>query len=152
MLGPDDAPGTEEFDLFVKEVAREMTLKAGQRCTAIRRAIVPQRLVEPVIQALGKRLAGFTLGNPSVEGVRMGPLASRDQVAEVRKSVEGIRAGAEIVYGDLDGFGVTGADKAKGAFFPAMLLHCAEPLRRSEPHDIEAFGPVSTVMGYATAG
>ena len=80
----------------------------------------------------------------------MGPLASHDQVAEVRKSVEGIRAGAEIAYGDLDGFGVTGADKAKGAFFPAMLLHCAEPLRRSEPHDIEAFGPVSTVMGYAT--
>ena len=150
MLGPDAAPGTEEFDLFVKEVAREMTLKAGQRCTAIRRAIVPQGLVEPVIQALGKRLAGFTLGNPAVEGIRMGPLASHDQVAEVRKSVEGIRAGAEIAYGDLDGFGVTGADKAKGAFFPAMLLHCAEPLRRSEPHDIEAFGPVSTVMGYAT--
>jgi oxepin-CoA hydrolase/3-oxo-5,6-dehydrosuberyl-CoA semialdehyde dehydrogenase len=150
MLGPDAAPGTEEFDLFVKEVAREMTLKAGQRCTAIRRAIVPQGLVEPVIQGLGKRLAGFTLGNPAVEGIRMGPLASRDQVAEVRKSVEGIRAGAEIAYGDLDGFGVTGADKAKGAFFPAMLLHCAEPLRRSEPHDIEAFGPVSTVMGYAT--
>lgn len=150
MLGPNDEPGTEEFDLFIKEVAREMTLKAGQRCTAIRRVIVPERLTEAVQQALAKRLSTATLGNPAVEGVRMGPLASRDQVAEVRKSVEALRAGAEVVYGDLDGFSVTGADKSAGAFFPATLLRCAEPLRRSEPHDIEAFGPVSTVMGYRT--
>jgi len=148
MLGPGDEPGSEEFDLFVKEVAREMTLKAGQRCTGIRRVIVPDHLVEAVNQAIGKRLATTVLGNPAVEGVRMGPLASRDQVAEVRKSVEALRAGAELVYGDLDGFSVTGADRDKGAFFPATLLCCRDPLSRSEPHDIEAFGPVSTVMGY----
>jgi len=150
MLGPDAEPGTEEFDLFVKEVAREMTLKAGQRCTAIRRAIVPEPLVEPVIAALGKRLAGTTLGNPAVEGVRMGPLASRDQVTEVRRAVAALQAGAEIAVGDPDRFEVVGADRTAGAFFPATLLHCRNPLGRSEVHDIEAFGPVSTVMGYRT--
>jgi oxepin-CoA hydrolase/3-oxo-5,6-dehydrosuberyl-CoA semialdehyde dehydrogenase len=150
MLGPDATPGTEEFDYFVKEVAREMTLKAGQRCTAIRRVLVPEGLVEPLVQALGKRLAGATLGDPAVEGVRMGPLAGRDQVAEVRKSVEALRAATELVHGDLEGFSVVGADRGKGAFFPATLLHCADPFGRSEPHDIEAFGPVSTVMGYRT--
>jgi oxepin-CoA hydrolase/3-oxo-5,6-dehydrosuberyl-CoA semialdehyde dehydrogenase len=150
MLGPDAGPGTEEFDYFVKEVAREMTLKAGQRCTAIRRTIVPESLSADVIKALGKRLAGATLGDPAVEGVRMGPLASRGQVEEVRRNVEGLRAAAEVAYGDLDGFTVAGADKAKGAFFPAVLLHCPEPFQRREVHDIEAFGPVSTVMGYQT--
>jgi oxepin-CoA hydrolase/3-oxo-5,6-dehydrosuberyl-CoA semialdehyde dehydrogenase len=150
LLGPDAAPGTEEFDLFVKEVAREMTLKAGQRCTAIRRAIVPETLVEPVVQALGRRLAGSTLGNPAVEGVRMGPLASRDQVTEVRRSVETIRQAATVVHGNLDDFAVVGADREKGAFFPAVLLHCADPWSRSEVHDVEAFGPVSTVMPYRT--
>ena len=150
MLGPNDTPGTEEFDLYIKEVSREMTLKAGQRCTAIRRVLVPESLVEPVIQALSKRLAGATLGNPAVDGVRMGPLATKDQVAEVRKSVEALKKGANLVYGDLDNFSVTGAEREKGAFFPAALLHCADPFGRSEPHDIEAFGPVSTVMGYKT--
>ncbi|HKP29012.1 MAG TPA: phenylacetic acid degradation bifunctional protein PaaZ [Gemmatimonadales bacterium] len=152
MLGPNDKPGTEEFDLYIKEVSREMTLKAGQRCTAIRRVLVPESLVEPVIQALSKRLAGATLGNPATEGVRMGPLATKDQVTEVRKSVEALRKGAEVVYGDPDNFSVTGADPANGAFFPAMLLRCADPFAHSEPHDIEAFGPVSTVMGYKTVG
>lgn len=148
MLGPDDAPGTEEFDLFVKEVAREMTLKAGQRCTAIRRTFVPERFLDDAIKAIGKRLAGATLGNPAVDGVRMGPLASRGQVEEVRKSVEALRAAAEVAWGSLDDFSVTGADRTKGAFFPAVLLHCADPLGRREVHDIEAFGPVSTVMAY----
>ncbi|MEZ4585037.1 MAG: phenylacetic acid degradation bifunctional protein PaaZ [Gemmatimonadales bacterium] len=148
MLGPDAAPGSEEFDLFVKEVAREMTLKAGQRCTAIRRAIVPEAMVDDVVKALGKRLSGATLGDPAVEGVRMGPLASRDQVAEVRRNVDGIKAAAAVAWGDYDDFSVTGADKEKGAFFPAMLLHCADPFGHSAVHDIEAFGPVSTVMGY----
>ena len=150
MLGPEATPGTEEFDLFIKEVAREMTLKAGQRCTAIRRALAPEAVVEDVIKALGKRLSGATLGDPSVEGVRMGPLASRGQVAEVRKNVEGLKAAARVVYGDLDNFSVTGGDPAKGAFFPAVLLHCPDPFARNEVHDIEAFGPVSTVMGYKT--
>ena len=150
MLGPDATPGTEEFDLFIKEIGREMTLKAGQRCTGVRRIMVPDGVVDEVIKAVGKRLAGATLGDPSVEGVRMGPLATRAQVAEVRKSVDGIKAAAEVVYGNYDDFAVTGADQTRGAFFPAMLLHCAEPFRRSEVHDIEAFGPVSTVMGYRT--
>ena len=150
MLGPDAVPGTEEFDLFVKEVAREMTSKAGQKCTAIRRTFAPAALVGDVITALAKRLEGSTLGDPAVEGVRWGPLASRGQVEEVRKSVEQIKAGAEVVYGNPDEFTVTGADRNQGAFFPAMLLHCARPLDRSEPHDIEAFGPVNTIMPYGS--
>jgi oxepin-CoA hydrolase/3-oxo-5,6-dehydrosuberyl-CoA semialdehyde dehydrogenase len=150
MLGPDAAPGTEEFDLFVKEVVREMTVKAGQKCTAIRRTLVPAILVEDAIRAIAKRLEGSTLGNPAVEGVRWGPLASRGQVEEVRKSLNALKAGANVVYGDPDQFDVTGADKAKGAFFPAVLLHCPRPLERSEPHQIEAFGPVNTVMGYGS--
>ena len=148
LLGPESGPGSDEFDLFVKEVAREMTLKAGQRCTAIRRALVPEPMVQPVIEALSKRLAGATLGNPAADGVRMGPLASRDQVKEVRQSVERLRQGSELVHGDLDRFTVVGADREKGAFFPATLLYCRDPFGRTEPHDIEAFGPVSTVMGY----
>ena len=150
MLGPDAAPGTEEFDLFVKEVVREMTVKAGQKCTAIRRTLVPAILVEDAIRAIAKRLEGSTLGNPAVEGVRWGPLASRGQVEDVRRSLDALKAGANVVYGDPDQFDVTGADKAKGAFFPAVLLHCPRPLERSEPHEIEAFGPVNTVMGYGS--
>jgi oxepin-CoA hydrolase/3-oxo-5,6-dehydrosuberyl-CoA semialdehyde dehydrogenase len=150
MLGPDAAPGTEEFDLFVKEVAREMTVKAGQKCTAIRRTLVPAILVEDAIRAIAKRLEGSPLGNPAVEGVRWGPLASRGQVEDVRKSLDALKAGANVVYGDPDQFEVTGADKTKGAFFPAVLLHCPRPLERSEPHEIEAFGPVNTVMGYGS--
>ncbi len=148
LLGPESAPGTEEFDLFVKEVAREMTLKAGQRCTAIRRALVPAALVEPVVEALKKRLAGSTLGDPTIEGVRMGPLASRGQVAEVRNSVGQLGHATETVFGQLDGFEIKGGNREKGAFFAPMLLHCDQPLRKSEPHNIEAFGPVSTVMPY----
>ena len=150
MLGPDAAPGTEEFDLFVKEVTREMTVKAGQKCTAIRRTLVPAILVEDAIRAIAKRLEGSTLGNPAVEGVRWGPLASRGQVEDVRRSLDALKAGANVVYGDPDQFDVTGADKTKGAFFPAVLLHCPRPLERSEPHEIEAFGPVNTVMGYGS--
>ncbi len=150
MLGPEAAPGTEEFDLFIKEVVREMTSKAGQKCTAIRRTLVPAPMVQDVITALSKRLDGSTLGNPAVEGVRWGPLASRGQVDEVKKSLAALKASSEVVYGNPDRFAVTGADAAKGAFFPAVLLYCARPMERSEPHDIEAFGPVNTVMGYGS--
>ncbi len=148
MLGPEAAPGTEEFDLFIKEVVREMTTKAGQKCTAIRRTMVPASMVADVIKALSKRLDSSTLGDPAVEGVRWGPLASRGQVDEVKKSLAGLTASSEIVYGNPDEFSVVGADAGTGAFFPAVLLHCARPMERSEPHDIEAFGPVNTVMGY----
>lgn len=147
ILGPDAVPGTEEFELFIKEVAREMTTKAGQKCTAIRRSIVPSGLEEDVIKALTKRLASTTIGAPTAEGVRMGPLASRIQVGAVRSAAELIRHGAEMVYGGGD-FNVVGADRDKGAFFAPMLMVCDDPLNRLEPHDVEAFGPVNTVMPY----
>lgn len=148
MLGPDAAPGTPEFDLFIKEVVREMTTKAGQKCTAIRRTFVHESMVGDVMDALKKRLAGVTVGDPSVDGVRMGPLAGRGQVGEVRKSVDAIAKVAECVYGNLDDFNVVGADARKGAFFPALLFYANKPFDVSEPHDVEAFGPVNTVMPY----
>jgi oxepin-CoA hydrolase/3-oxo-5,6-dehydrosuberyl-CoA semialdehyde dehydrogenase len=150
ILGPDAAPGSDEFDLFVKEVVKEMTVKAGQKCTAIRRTIVPEGMTEDVVGALSKRLAGATLGDPAVDGVRMGPLAGRAQVGEVRGSADQIAAACERVYGNPDRFEVVGADAAKGAFFPSLLYYCDAPFQKSEPHDVEAFGPVNTVMPYRT--
>jgi len=148
ILGPDAKPGTEEFDLFVKEVTKEITVKAGQKCTAIRRAMVPAGTEEPVIEALKKRLAKSVLGDPSTENVRMGPLASMGQFEEVKDRVKEIEAAAEVVYGNYDDFEVTGGDKTKGAFFPSMVLYCDDPLTKTAVHDIEAFGPVTTVMPY----
>jgi oxepin-CoA hydrolase/3-oxo-5,6-dehydrosuberyl-CoA semialdehyde dehydrogenase len=150
ILGPDAAPGSDEFDLFVKEVVKEMTVKAGQKCTAIRRTIVPEGMTEDVVGALSKRLAAATLGDPAVDGVRMGPLAGRAQVGEVRGSADQIATVCERVYGNPDRFEVVGADAAKGAFFPSLLYYCDAPFRKSEPHDVEAFGPVNTVMPYRT--
>jgi oxepin-CoA hydrolase / 3-oxo-5,6-dehydrosuberyl-CoA semialdehyde dehydrogenase len=150
ILGPDAAPGSDEFDLFVKEVAKEMTVKAGQKCTAIRRTMVPEGMTDDVVRALSKRLAGATLGDPSVDGVRMGPLVGREQVSEVGGSADRIAAACERVYGDPDRFEVVGADAAKGAFFPSLLYYCDAPFQKSEPHEVEAFGPVNTVMPYRT--
>ena len=152
MLGPDAVPGTPEFDLFIKEVAREMTVKAGQKCTAIRRTFVPEAALTDVMSALTKRLSGVTVGDPSREGVRMGPLAGHAQVGEVRKSVERIARSAELVYGNMDQFDVVGADAKRGAFFPALLFYAKDPFSAAEPHDVEAFGPVNTVMPYRTVG
>ncbi|MBK7905018.1 MAG: phenylacetic acid degradation bifunctional protein PaaZ [Gemmatimonadetes bacterium] len=149
ILGSDAAPGTEEFDLFIKEVVREMTTKAGQKCTAIRRTIVPAGWEEAVVKALSARLAKTTVGDPAVEGVRMGPLASRGQVRDVAAAAARITEAGELVFGGGD-FAVVGADRDTGAFFGPMLLLCDQPLGRSEPHDIEAFGPVNTVMPYRT--
>lgn len=151
ILGSDVEPGMPEFDLFIKEVAREITVKAGQKCTAIRRTIVPNNRVDAVIEALSKRLAKTPLGNPANESVRMGPLVSRDQMQDVRSCVERLASEGEIVYGDLDDFDVLDGDKERGAFFPALLLHCKNPLRATLVHEIEAFGPVSSVMGYDTS-
>lgn len=147
LLGPDAKPGSEEFDLFVREVTREMTVKAGQKCTAIRRTIVPDDMVADVLQALHAKLKEVKVGDPSQEGVRMGPLAGRGQMQEVGKSLDVLKKSCKVV---LDGFahGLVGADSAKGAFFPITLLHCEEPLKNTAPHDVEAFGPVNTVMGY----
>ncbi|MEO6527720.1 MAG: phenylacetic acid degradation bifunctional protein PaaZ, partial [Gemmatimonadaceae bacterium] len=148
MLGPDAVPGTEEFDLFVKEVVKEMTVKAGQKCTAIRRTFVPAGMVDDVVVALKKRLAGVKIGDPAIDGVRMGPLAGRTQLREVAANAHTLRGATELLYGGADTLDVVGADPEKGAFFAPMLLFSAEPFERRQPHDVEAFGPVNTLMPY----
>ena len=151
ILGPDAKPGTPEFDLYVREVVKEITIKAGQRCTAIRRALVPAEYVEPVIEAIRESLAKITVGNPEDESVRMGALVSRGQRDEVRRAVDAIAAAAEMAIGDPDDFDVVGADPDKGAFLPPMVL-LARDTGAEQPHTIEAFGPVCTVMGYRDTG
>ena len=149
ILGPDAVPGTDEFELFIKEVTREMTGKAGQKCTAIRRTIVPAGMEDDVVKALSARLEKTTIGDPAVEGVRMGPLASKGQVRDVGTNADRIRSATQLVFGGGD-FRVVGADRDKGAFFGPMLMVCDAPFSHHEPHDIEAFGPVNTVMPYRT--
>ena len=148
VLGDDVNPGDIEFDIFIKEVQKEMTVKAGQKCTAIRRIIVPANKVEDVQIALGKRLAKTTLGDPSVEGVRMGSLAGLEQREEVKEKVLELSKSQEIVYGDLNRFDVVGADKEKGAFLAPILFLNDDPFTKIDCHNIEAFGPVSTIMPY----
>jgi len=150
VLGEDAIPGTAEFDLFIKEVQREMTVKAGQKCTAVRRIIVPEKLVEDVQIALGKRLAKITIGDPSVEGVRMGSLAGDEQKKEVTEKVQQLAKSQEIVFGSLEEFEVTGADKNKGAFISPILFLNDDPFNKTDCHNIEAFGPVSTILPYKT--
>jgi oxepin-CoA hydrolase/3-oxo-5,6-dehydrosuberyl-CoA semialdehyde dehydrogenase len=148
ILGEDAVPGTPEFDMFVKEVRKEMTVKCGQKCTAIRRIMVPEHLVEDVQIALGTQLSKTTIGDPRVEGVRMGALAGKSQVDEVRSKVELLAKEQRIVYGDLDNFDVTGASKEKGAFISPILMVNDNPFTNTAVHEIEAFGPVSTIMPY----
>jgi oxepin-CoA hydrolase/3-oxo-5,6-dehydrosuberyl-CoA semialdehyde dehydrogenase len=148
ILGPDAVPGTPEFDLFIKEAHREMTTKAGQKCTAIRRIIAPLTQVDAVIEALSARLAKTVIGDPQAEGVRMGALVSNSQKRDVLDKATIIETEAERVYGDPDSFSVQGADAATGAFLPPMLFNCANPDAAQRVHDTEAFGPVSTIMGY----
>ena len=148
VLGEDVNPGDIEFDIFIKEVQREMTVKAGQKCTAIRRIIVPANKVEDVQIALGKRLAKTTIGDPAVEGVRMGSLAGLEQREEVRERVLELAKSQEIVFGDLNNFDVVGADKEKGAFLSPILFLNNVPFTKTDCHNIEAFGPVSTIMPY----
>src|SRR5262249_26505546 len=150
IRGPEGASGKPEFDLFIKEVVREMTTKAGQKCTAIRRTIVPDGMVEGVMAALKKRLEGVVGGDPAAEGGRMGPLAGRGQVSEVGKSVDLIARSSELVFGNADGFNVVGADPVRGGLVPALPFYGKDPFGASEPHDVEAFGPVNTVMPYRT--
>jgi oxepin-CoA hydrolase / 3-oxo-5,6-dehydrosuberyl-CoA semialdehyde dehydrogenase len=148
VLGEDAFPGTPEFDIFIKEVQREITVKAGQKCTAVRRILVPEKLMEDVQTALSARLAKTIIGNPATEGVRMGALATNLQVERVRESVELLMKEQDIVYGDLDNFEVIGADKNKGAFFSPILFRNDNPFEKIGVHSIEAFGPVSTLMPY----
>ena len=145
LLGPDAVPGTPEFDLFVKEVSREMTAKAGQKCTAIRRIIAPEPQVPALIEAISARLSKTVIGDPRAEGVRMGALVSNAQKSDVLEKAAIIGAEAERVFGDPDDFAMAGSE---GAFLPPMLFHCADPDRAARVHDTEAFGPVSTIMGY----
>ena len=149
ILGPDVTPEMEEFTIFIKEVVREMTAKAGQKCTAIRRTIVPEGMTKSVIDALKQRLTTVQVGHPEAEGVRMGTLAGLDQVKEVQERVAELLQGAELVFGEHEEFEVVDANRTKGAFYEPTLLYCAEPLRIDSVHEIEAFGPVNTVMPYA---
>ncbi len=148
ILGPDALPGTPQFDLFVKEVHREMTTKAGQKCTAIRRIIAPQAQVDAVIAAVSERLRGTVIGDPRDPATRMGALVSDGQRRDVLEKCATLATEAERVFGDPDALEVLGADAQKGAFLPPMLYHCADPDAASHVHDTEAFGPVATVMGY----
>ncbi|WP_343079411.1 phenylacetic acid degradation bifunctional protein PaaZ [Ostreiculturibacter nitratireducens] len=151
ILGGDAAPGSEEFDLFVKEAVREMTVKAGQKCTAIRRIIVPRAFEEAVIEAISARLAQTTIGLPEDEAVRMGALVSLSDRDGVRERIGEIAREAEVVWGQADELRLVSGDPEKGAFLAPVLLRCADPMAARAPHEVEAFGPVATVMAYADA-
>lgn len=148
ILGEDCAPGTANFDIFIKEVRREMTTKAGQKCTAIRRIMVPENYLEDVQIALGKSLAQTTIGDPANEKVRMGAIVNKSQVDVVRNRVLEMSQKTPIVFGDLDKFEVIGADANKGFFLPPILMLNENPLINTDSHDVECFGPVSTLMPY----
>lgn len=148
VLGKDAAPGTAEWDLFVKEVRREMTTKAGQKCTAIRRIFVPENLFEDAWKAIGQSLQQTVIGNPENEKVRMGALAGQTQRNEVKEQVARLLASSQIVYGSLDSVEVVDADATQGAFMAPLLLANTNPFTATEVHEVEAFGPVSTIMPY----
>jgi oxepin-CoA hydrolase/3-oxo-5,6-dehydrosuberyl-CoA semialdehyde dehydrogenase len=151
VLGPDATPGTEEFDLFVKQLVTEMTVKAGQKCTAIRRALVPAEHLDDVAAAAVERLGKVTVGNPADESVRMGALASLEQREEVRRSLKALAGETSVLYGDPEHVEVAGADAERGAFLSPMLLRATDA-HAAAPHEVEAFGPVSTLVGYRGTG
>lgn len=148
VLGDDVAPGLPEWDIFIKEVKREMTVKAGQKCTAIRRIFVPENKMEDVWKAVRTELDKTAIGNPLNEKVRMGSLAGQGQREEVRSQVQKLLASSEIIYGSLDSVAVIDADAIEGAFLSPLLLLNKTPFSSEEPHNVEAFGPVSTIMPY----
>ena len=150
ILGPDAVVGTPEFDLFIREVRNEMTTKCGQKCTAIRRIIVPQDVIDDVQNALSKQLDKVTIGDPRLKEVRMGSLVSVSQRESVKEQVAKIAQTAQMVYGDFNEFKVLGADAQKGAFLKPILMREDTPLKNENAHTIEAFGPVSTLMPYDT--
>ena len=150
VLGPSATPDTPEFELFIKETVKEITIKAGQKCTAVRRILVPDNLLDDVQKAVSARLATTKIGDPSVEGVRMGALATRLQVDRVRENVQKLASSQQIAYGSIDTVEVVGADREIGAFFSPILFVNDDPFRKTDVHEIEAFGPVSTIMPYKT--
>ncbi|MBL7707427.1 MAG: phenylacetic acid degradation bifunctional protein PaaZ [Chitinophagaceae bacterium] len=151
VLGHDVQPGMPEWDVFVKEVRREMTLKAGQRCTGIRRIFVPENKMEDMWKAIAAALSQTTIGNPLNDKVRMGSLAGETQRQEVKAQVQKLLASSQIVYGSLDSVEVIDADAGKGAFISPVLLMNDKPFASKEVHEVEAFGPVSTIMPYKNA-
>jgi oxepin-CoA hydrolase / 3-oxo-5,6-dehydrosuberyl-CoA semialdehyde dehydrogenase len=150
ILGPDAAPGTEEFQLFVTEVVRELTQKTGQKCTAIRRSLVPAEHVGAVVDALGDRLAEVRVGDPRDQATTMGPLVSRDQLAEVGRAVAELGRGAEVAVGGPGRPELASGDPERGAFCAPTVLVATSP-RAPELHTVEAFGPVTSVIGYRGA-
>ena len=148
ILGEKAVPGTAEFELFIKEVSKEITVKAGQKCTAVRRIFVPDALIDEVQSALIKRLASTKVGDPSLEGVRMGALATQLQVERVRENATLLAKSQEMVFGSMDEVQVHGAEAKHGAFFSPMLFRNDNPFQKTDVHDIECFGPVSTIMPY----
>jgi oxepin-CoA hydrolase/3-oxo-5,6-dehydrosuberyl-CoA semialdehyde dehydrogenase len=150
VLGPDAAPGTPAFDRYVRQLVTEMTVKAGQKCTAIRRAFVPAGQLGAVTEAVSAELAQLVIGNPADQAVRMGPLASLGQRDEVRRSLKALEAAGHIAFGDPERVEVTGANAERGAFLSPVLL-VADDARRAEVHEVEAFGPVATLIGYSGA-
>jgi oxepin-CoA hydrolase/3-oxo-5,6-dehydrosuberyl-CoA semialdehyde dehydrogenase len=148
VLGSDVTPGSPEWEIFIKEVRKEMTVKAGQKCTAIRRIFVPEHLLEDAYIAIGKSLAQTTIGNPLNDKVRMGALAGLSQREEVKQNLQKLLASSQIVYGTLDSIEVIDADAQKGAFLSPVLLMNESPFKAEAVHDVECFGPVSTIMPY----
>ena len=148
VLGPDAVPGTPEFDIFIKEARKEITVKCGQKCTAVRRIFVPENLMEDVQIALGKALSQTVVGDPRTEGVRMGALAGCSQMNDVKAQVQKLMAGNDVVYGHLDRVEISSGNLEKGAFMNPILLRNDRPFERTAVHDVEAFGPVSTLMPY----
>ncbi len=146
ILGPDVQPGSPEFDLFIKEVQREMTAKAGQKCTAIRRILAPQSSIDAVISALTARLSEIVVGDPTQKETDMGALVSAAQKRDVLAKTALIASEAERVFGEPDTHPMA---QSKGAFLPPMLFHCCDPDNAAHIHQTEAFGPVSTIMGYS---
>ena len=150
VLGLDAKPGSEEFDIFIKEIKKEITVKCGQKCTAVRRIMVPELYLDEVQSALVKALSQTTIGDPRVEGVKMGALAGRVQLEEVKEKISQLARNATMLYGGFDQFEILGGDKEKGAFMAPVLMLQMNPFKHTEAHEIEAFGPVSTIMPYTT--
>lgn len=152
ILGPDAVAGSPEFDLFIREVVREMTVKAGQKCTAIRKAIVPATEAPAVIEALRAALAAVVVGNPREERVSMGPVASLAQRREVLERLGRLEREAELICGRAGSLSLADAETDRGAFLAPTLLYCREALGARAIHEVEAFGPVSTVVPYRGVG
>ncbi len=149
VLGEDIKSDSDEFHLFIKEVRREITVKCGQKCTAIRRIFVPHNVMDDVQIALGQSLGSTPLGDPRIEGVKMGALAGREQVAEVKSKIKELMRNSHMVIGNMEEFQIVGGSNKNGSFLPPMLLRNDKPFHSNEVHEVEAFGPVATMMPYS---